>query len=42
VEALKRYIASQKEPHRKHTFDEEMLALLKKYRVAYDERHLWS
>jgi REP-associated tyrosine transposase len=42
VEALKRYIAGQKERHRKHTFEEEMLALLRKYRVAYDERYLWS
>jgi REP element-mobilizing transposase RayT len=41
VEALQRYIAAQKERHRKQTFEEELVNLLKKYQVEYDERYLW-
>ncbi len=36
------YIRSQPEHHRRMTFQEEFLALLKKHRVAYDERYLWE
>ena len=42
VEALKLYIARQKERHKKQTFEEEFMLLLKKYHVPYDERYLWS
>jgi len=42
VPALKRYIAGQKERHKRQTFEEEFVALLKKYRIEYDERYLWS
>ena len=42
VEALQHYIASQKERHKKQTFEQELVTLLKKYRVEYDERYLWS
>ena len=31
---------SQQEHHRKMTFQEEFLALLKKHRIAYDERYI--
>ena len=36
------YIKNQEEHHRKMTFKEEFLALLKKHRIAYDERYLWE
>ena len=36
------YIRSQEEHHRKMSFKEEFLALLKKHRIAYDERYLWE
>ena len=36
------YIQRQAEHHRKMTFQEEFLALLKKHRIAYDERYLWE
>jgi putative transposase len=36
------YIQTQPEHHRKMTFQEEFLALLKKHRIAYDERYLWD
>lgn len=36
------YIKTQEQHHRKMTFQEEFLALLKKHRIAYDERYLWD
>ena len=36
------YIKGQAEHHRKMTFQEEFLALLKKHRIEYDERYLWK
>jgi REP element-mobilizing transposase RayT len=42
VEVLKRYIAVQKKRHKKQTFEEELVTLLNKYGVQYDERYIWS
>jgi putative transposase len=42
VEAVRHYIAGQKERHKRQSFEQEFEALLKKYRVQYDERYLWS
>ena len=42
MDALKKYIARQKERHRKKTFQEEYLAFLKKHQVQYDERYVWD
>jgi REP-associated tyrosine transposase len=36
------YIREQEAHHRKMTFQEEFLALLKKHRIEYDERYLWK
>lgn len=36
------YIRHQEEHHRKMTFEEEFLALLRKHGVEYDERYLWG
>ena len=36
------YIENQFEHHRTRTFQEELLAFLKKYKVKYDERYLWD
>ncbi len=36
------YINSQADHHRKRTFQEEMLAILKKHGIQYDERYLWD
>jgi putative transposase len=41
VAALKRYIATQKEHHRKVSFQEEFLEILRRYGVSYDERYIW-
>jgi len=36
------YIKGQETHHRKMTFQEEFLVLLKKHRIEYDERYLWK
>jgi REP element-mobilizing transposase RayT len=36
------YIRTQAEHHRKMTFQEEFVALLKKHQIEYDERYLWD
>jgi REP element-mobilizing transposase RayT len=40
--ALRRYVEGQEEHHKKHTFQEEFRALLKKYGVEHDERYMWD
>ena len=42
VAAVKQYILSQEEHHKKVTFKEELIKLLKKYNADYDERYLWD
>jgi REP element-mobilizing transposase RayT len=42
VESDVEYIRGQEEHHRKMTFQEEFVALLRKHRVEYDERYLWD
>lgn len=42
VEALKEYIAKQKEHHRKKTFQDEFREFLKLYNIEYDERYVWD
>ena len=39
---LLQYIDNQEEPHRTRTFKEELLELLEKYGVEYDEKYLWD
>ena len=36
------YIANPPKHHRRRTFDEELLGLLKLYELEFDERHLWD
>ena len=40
--AVIKYIAGQEEHHRKHTFQEEFVAFLKKNGIVYDERYIWE
>ena len=42
IPELKKYIAGQKEHHRKRSFQEELIAFLDEYGIAYDERYLWK
>ncbi len=39
---VRRYIASQKEHHKRMSFQEEYLALLRKHRIDFDERYIWD
>jgi REP element-mobilizing transposase RayT len=36
------YIARQEEHHRKISFEQEFIMLLKKHDIAYDENYLWK
>jgi putative transposase len=36
------YIRKQEQHHRKRSFKEEFLALLRRHKIAYDERYLWE
>ncbi len=42
IPAVTKYIATQDEHHKKHSFQEEFVAFLKKNHVAYDERYIWD
>ena len=42
VGAVTKYISSQEQHHKKHSFQKEFLAFLKKNNVAYDEKYLWG
>jgi len=42
IPEITKYIAAQKEHHRKRTFQEELIAFLDEYGMTYDERYLWS
>ncbi len=39
---LLQYIDNQEEHHRTKSFKEELLELLEKYGVEYDEKYLWD
>ncbi len=41
IEEMKRYIRRQEEHHRKKTFQEEYLDLLRENGIEFDERFLW-
>ena len=42
MDKIIQYIKGQQEHHRKVTFQEEFLTLLKKHRIEYDARYLWD
>jgi putative transposase len=39
---VKRYIQNQETHHRKQSFQEEFLGLLKRHRIEYDPKYLWD
>jgi REP element-mobilizing transposase RayT len=41
-DAVQEYILHQEEHHKKETFQDEVLRILKKYGAQYDERYLWD
>ena len=42
VADLIRYIAKQKEKHKRKSFETEFVEFLRKYHVNYDERYIWD
>ena len=42
METVRRYIAGQEAHHRKLTFQEEFLEILKAHQIEYDERYIWK
>jgi len=42
LDTVVNYIVEQEQHHKKRTFQQELLAFLKKYKVDYDERYLWN
>lgn len=42
IDAVTKYIASQREHHRKSSFKDEFRGLLNKHKMEYDERYIWD
>jgi putative transposase len=42
IDQVKAYLATQEEHHRRRTFQEEFLGLLRRHEIEYDERYLWE
>ena len=42
LERIIQYIKGQEQHHRRMTFQEEFVRLLKKHRLEYEERYLWE
>ena len=42
VSRVRRYIATQEDHHRQRSFKDELISLLDRHHVEYDERHLWD
>jgi len=42
VESVKSYLANQAEHHRRQTFQEEFLELLRRHNLTWDDRYVWD
>lgn len=42
VPAVARYVRAQERHHRQVSFQEELVAFLKKHGIVYDERYIWE
>jgi putative transposase len=42
VDAVKAYIVNQESHHKKRTFREEVIDLLKEHHLEYDDKYLWD
>jgi len=42
LDAVRRYIANQKEHHKKTSFQDELRQLLRLHDIEFDERYLWD
>ena len=42
LDGVYQYVASQEEHHRRQSFEDELLSLLKKNELEFEERYLWQ
>ncbi len=42
IQNVIKYISNQEEHHKRHDFKEEIIALLKKHRISFDENYLFK
>ena len=42
VDAVVKYVLNQKEHHRKRTFRDEYLSMLKDYKIDFDEKYIFN
>jgi REP element-mobilizing transposase RayT len=42
VDRVAQYVDSQEAHHRKTTFQDELRGFFRKYRIPYDEKHVWD
>ena len=42
VDAVREYIANQREHHSRKTFQKEYIQFLERHQIAFDERYLWD
>jgi putative transposase len=42
IEAVKTYLANQQEHHRRVSFQDEFLELLRRHELEWDERYIWD
>lgn len=42
VEAVREYVANQREHHRRKSFQEEYRLFLERHQIAFDERYVWD
>jgi len=42
LDAVVKYVATQKDHHRRRTFQEEFREFLMKYRIEFNERYVWD
>ena len=42
ISVVERYIANQKQHHKKHLFEDEMRGFYRKYKIDFDEKYVWD
>jgi putative transposase len=42
IPVVEKYIANQKEHHKKHLFEDEMRGFYRKYKMDFDEKYVWD
>ncbi|MBL8123856.1 MAG: IS200/IS605 family transposase [Pyrinomonadaceae bacterium] len=42
IPVVEKYIANQKEHHKKHLFEDEMRGFYRRYKIDFDEKYVWD